>query len=40
MEKNIISKEVFLKASDVNEDEKITALDYVRIKNYIMAGGN
>jgi hypothetical protein len=40
MEKNIISKEVFLKAADVNEDEKITALDYVRIKNYIMAGGN
>jgi hypothetical protein len=39
MKTNLISSDVYLTAADVNDDGKISALDYVRIKNYIMNGG-
>ena len=34
-----ILKDVFILSADYNNDGKISALDYVRIKNYIMNGG-
>ena len=34
-----ISVSAELYSADLNEDSKISALDYVRIKNYIMNGG-
>ena len=34
-----ISGIIFELAADANEDSKISALDYVRIKNIIMDGG-
>ena len=36
MEYKVIIDEVGLKAADTNEDGKITSLDYVAVKKYIM----
>ena len=35
---NVITDAVLKKAADANVDGKISALDYVRIKNVIMSG--
>ena len=41
MKTNVIdSKSIYFKAADANNDNGISALDYVRIKNIIMKGAN
>ena len=34
-----IKDNIYIKAADVNNDTKITSLDYVKIKNVIMKNG-
>ena len=40
MQTENISDKVYYYASDVNNDDKITSADYVKIKKYIMNGGS
>ena len=40
MNTNVITGTIYRLSADANKDSKINSLDYVRIKNIIMNGGN